>query len=277
MKGFFPNPVIIKEVRERFRTGKTAWILGAYLFIMGTILLGFIYLGPYQRSFFRPGESREMFTILSVIQLGMIGFIAPALTAGTISGERERQTLNILLTTHLTPFSIVASKLLTSLAFIGLLLVSSLPLYSFVFLYGGNSPEQLVKVFIFFAVNMVFFGSLGAFCSAWFKRTGVSTIVAYCLTFFIGVGSGFLVYFLWEFYRMMEWEREQSAFLQILAALNPGFVLGDILGEKVAPFPTYPVTPWILFSVVYLVMSILFVIAATNIVNPLRKRFAAKS
>ncbi|MEW9671011.1 ABC transporter permease [Ammoniphilus sp. 3BR4] len=276
MKGFLANPVIIKEVRERFRTGKTAWILGAYLFIMGAILLGFIYLGPYQRSFFRPGESRELFMMLSVIQLAMIGFIAPALTAGTISGERERQTLNILLTTHLTPFEIVASKLLTSLSFIGLLLVSSLPLYSFVFLYGGISPEQLGKVFSFFAVNMIFFGSLGAFCSAWFKRTGVSTIVAYCLTFLTGVGTGFLVFFLWEFYRMMEWDRENSALLQILAAINPGFVLGDILGERIAPFPAYVITPWILFCITYLVLSVLLLLAATQIVNPVRKRWFLK-
>lgn len=276
MPNMLMNPVIIKEVRERFRTGKTPWILGSYLFIMGAMLLGYIYLVPYQRSYFRLGDSREMFVILSVIQLGMIGFIAPALTAGTISGERERQTLNILLTTHLTPFSIVWSKLVTSLAFIAILIITSFPLYSFVFLYGGVSPNQLGILLVFFAINVIFYGALGTFCSAWFKRTGVSTIVSYGIAFIIAVGTGLLGLFLAGIYEKMEWDLTQSLILQVLFNMNPAVVFGEIIGERMMPGILLPFTPWIFYTVFYFVMSIVLLFLASYLVNPIRKRWSLK-
>ncbi|MBP1933794.1 ABC transporter permease [Ammoniphilus resinae] len=273
MRGFLTNPVIIKELRERFRTGKTAWILGSYLFVMGAILFGVIYVETANKVYFRPGESREIFILLTVIQLGMIGFIAPALTAGTISGERERQTLNVLLTTHLTPFSIVSSKMLTSLLFISLVVLSSLPLYSFVFLYGGISPVQLIKIFWFFSVNIIFFGSLGVFCSARFRRTGVSTIISYGLTFLVGVGTALITFFLWQFFEMMEWKAVDSDLFPFLFSINPGFVLAEIIGEKVVPPSlTYFMEPWILFSILYLGLSVFLLGWATRVLNPLRKK-----
>jgi ABC-2 type transport system permease protein len=267
------NPLIVKEVKERFRSMKTVWILCSYLFVMGAVFLGFIYIETANRLTFRPGENMELFIALSVIQLGMIGFITPALSAGTISGERERQTLNLLLTTHLSPLSIVTSKLITSLAFIMLLLLASLPLYSFVFLYGGISPKQLLSLFLFFGVNVVFFGSLGLFCSAWIKRTGVATITAYGFTFFIGVGTGLLAIFIHELYSTyVPGQRAEDLLgFQIFMSLNPGIVLLQILmGEGKGPIDA-EFNPWLVFSAVYSVLSVLFILASGAILNPLRK------
>jgi ABC-2 type transport system permease protein len=267
------NPLIVKEVKERFRSMKTVWILCSYLFVMGAVFLGFIYIETANRLTFRPGENMELFIALSVIQLGMIGFITPALSAGTISGERERQTLNLLLTTHLSPLSIVTSKLITSLAFIMLLLLASLPLYSFVFLYGGISPNQLLSLFLFFGVNVVFFGSLGLFCSAWIKRTGVATITAYGFTFFIGVGTGLLAIFIHELYSTyVPGQRAEDLLgFQIFMSLNPGIVLLQILmGEGKGPINA-EFNPWLVFSAVYSVLSVLFILASGAILNPLRK------
>jgi len=67
--------------------------------------------------------------------------VVPGLTSGAISGERERQTLDVLLVTPLSPGEIVVSKLLATSAFITLLVVATLPLYILAFSYGG-SPWQ---------------------------------------------------------------------------------------------------------------------------------------
>lgn len=40
-----------------------------------------------------------MFAVLTILQMALVLFITPSLTAGAISSEREKQTLNILLTT----------------------------------------------------------------------------------------------------------------------------------------------------------------------------------
>ncbi|MCK9910255.1 ABC transporter permease subunit, partial [Microbacteriaceae bacterium K1510] len=102
--------------------------MALYLFVMGAILLGFIYL-EQTNSVATAGENRRLFMLTAALQYGLLCFIAPALSAGAISGERERQTLHVLLTTQLTPQRIVLSKLMTSLAFIFLLFIASLPLY----------------------------------------------------------------------------------------------------------------------------------------------------
>lgn len=41
MNGFLFNPILVKEMRERFRSRKTVCILAIYLLIMGGIPLGF--------------------------------------------------------------------------------------------------------------------------------------------------------------------------------------------------------------------------------------------
>lgn len=273
------NPLIVKEMRERFRTKKTVWILGLYLFVMGAIFLGFIYVGTSQNMVFRPGEHKELFIILAVIQSGLIGFISPALSAGTISGERERQTLNMLLTTHLTPWSIVRSKLITSLSFIMLLMAASLPLYSFVFLYGGVSPLQILNLFLFFAVNILFLGSLGLFCSTWIKRTGVATITAYGFSFFYAIGTGLLIIFLNEWLQMYGYRAWDMTWMHVLMSLNPAMVLLEILfdyggpGQGEGPIETDQFSPWALFAGVYLVVSVMLVYLSGHLLNPIKKRW----
>lgn len=278
MGSFFTNPLFVKEMRERFRNKKTMWILALYLLVMGSILLGFMYV-THMDGISYPGENREVFILTAVIQYAMICFIAPALSAGAISGERERQTLNILLTTQLSPRKIIVSKLLTSLAFIFLLVVSSLPLYSFVFLYGGISPTQLLTLFSFFAINIVFFGSLGLFCSTWIKRTGVSTITAYGLAFFVVVGTGLLFLFigmlLHELYPLAYQGDDVFALpsLKVLGSLNPVIVMFDILGEDLGPHIELFMPEWLFFLIIYSLLSLLIVAWSAYLLRPVRRSF----
>ena len=145
MKNFVMNPVLNKEFKLRFRTFKSFLGILFYLLALGVIIVGFVFIESMSNTqgFFRPDQSRTMFMILSFLQLALILFITPGLTAGVISSERERQTLNIMLTTTQSSASIILSKLLSSVSYLLLLIIASLPLYSFVFLFGGISPGQV--------------------------------------------------------------------------------------------------------------------------------------
>ena len=50
--------------------------------------------------------------------------VVPAFTAGAVAGERERHTFELLYTTPLSPFSIVAGKVIASTGYLLLLLVA---------------------------------------------------------------------------------------------------------------------------------------------------------
>lgn len=142
MKALLYNPVLIKELKLRFRSVKSSVGLLFYLLALSTFVFGMIFMATSftGSGFFRPEESYYMFIVLTYIQLGLVLFITPGLTAGTISSEREKQTLTILLTTAQKSWQIIFGKLASSLSFLVLMLISGLPIYSLVFLFGGVSP-----------------------------------------------------------------------------------------------------------------------------------------
>lgn len=195
MKEALANPVLLKELKLRFRNLKSFIGIFFYLAAMSIFVFGFIFLATTLSGsgFFRPEESFFLFTMISYIQLGLILFITPGLTAGAISSEREKQTLNILLTTSQTSWQIIFGKMNASIAFLLLMIVSGLPIYSLVFLYGGVSPGQIAAIFGFYLVTLIAFGSLGILFSTWIRKTIVSMIVTYGAMLFMSIVTGFFL------------------------------------------------------------------------------------
>ena len=114
------NPVLIKETKLRFRGIKSIWGIFFYLLVMGFVSLGLIFaMTNGGTRAIQSSDSRTLFIFLTAAQMGLILFMTPGLTAGVISSEREKQTLNILLTTKQSSASIIISKLVSSLAFFG--------------------------------------------------------------------------------------------------------------------------------------------------------------
>lgn len=188
------NAMLEKEFRLRMRSVRSPLAIMLYVLAIGAIAIGYIYMEFSRRGTFQfnPNDSRELFAVLSVVQLVLISFMTPGLTAGVISGEREKQTLNILLTTQQSSASIILSKLASSLSFMLLIVLATLPVYGIAFLYGGISPGQLVSVFAFYLFTMFMLGCFGTLFSTLFQRTVVSVIVSYGYVLAIN-GATFLI------------------------------------------------------------------------------------
>jgi ABC-type transport system involved in multi-copper enzyme maturation permease subunit len=123
------------------------------------------------------------------LQFVLLLLVAPGMTAGAIAGERERQTLDLILVTHTGAFSIAVGKLLESFGFLVLVLLSSLPMLSVVLLFGGITFTQVLTVLLFMTVSALGALSVGLFASALFKRSAAATVVAYLAVFAIGIGT----------------------------------------------------------------------------------------
>ena len=76
--------------------------------------------------------------MLSLFQLLLVCFIAPAFTAGAISLEREKLTLDMLVVTPMRPGGLVIGKLFSALAFVILMLLAGIPISALVLMYGGR-------------------------------------------------------------------------------------------------------------------------------------------
>lgn len=227
MKSLLLNPVLNKEFKLRLRSFKSYLGILIYLLVLGSIGMGFIFLTTMnaRMGYFRPEESRYMFMVLSMVQLALILFMTPGLTAGVISGERERQTLNMLLTTKQSSASIIIGKLLSSLSFLLLIIIASLPLYSITFLFGGVSPVMLLATFGLYLLTILTIGSMGVMFSTLLRKTIVSMITTYGVALFLTAFTAFIALLSVEFISMGGPNQVNNPIPYLLLMSNPAAVM----------------------------------------------------
>lgn len=191
MKKLRINPVYKKELWTGTRSIKIALTLLAYnglLALIGLLALYSVFQNARYGGIDR-GDILVVYVILTVMEFALILFVIPAYTSSAISGERERQTLEILLTTTMKPFQIIVGKLLSSISTVLMLVFSSLPVLSLVFTIGGVSVGDMMEYVLLVLVTAVYVGSFGLLFSVLFKRTTISTVFTYGTLIFLGAGT----------------------------------------------------------------------------------------
>ncbi len=192
------NPVYQKELKTSVRSMRTAILLFGYngllaLFGLFAFYVTFEYDSKYGGTV-NYSDILQVYSIITALEFGLVLFTVPAFTSASISGERERQTLEILLTTKLTPFQIILGKLASSISMILLLAFSSLPVLALTFSIGGITFHDLLEFMVLITVTAVYIGSIGIFFSTLFKKTTVATVSTYGALLLVGIGTLLLLY-----------------------------------------------------------------------------------
>ena len=188
------NPIVAKEYRSRMRTWRSPLAMTIYILLLGGVGWAiFSSTASSARNSFNGAQAANygqvLFLWLILFQMVLLAFITPALTAGAVSSERERQTIDLLFVTKLPAFSILWGKLLASMSFVILLLLLSVPIFSLVFLFGGIELDQVLIAFLVTAVAALTLGIIGLACSTAYKRTLPATVSAYGAAFILLAGS----------------------------------------------------------------------------------------
>ncbi|GAB4580818.1 MAG: ABC transporter permease subunit [Anaerolineales bacterium] len=280
------NPVILKELRGRMRGGRAFLLLTLYLFFLSAII-GMIYLAFLAANVntvsvdMRQTIGKTLFSITMLLELFTACFVAPALTSGAISSEREGQTFDLLRTTLLSEQSLVLGKLNSSFLFLLMLLFASLPLLSIASIFGGvTSSEILIGIVLLISTTLTY-SAVGVFFSSFTKRTLISTVLSYAFTLMLVFGvPAFLFATLAFFGAMSSGPGGISQFTEIvfiviiylMIMLNPiGTAIATelLLLEGAAfyynmPFPSssgtfFILSPWIGYTLVYFGVSFLLI------------------
>lgn len=190
--GIFRNPVALKELRGRMRGSRAFLVMTLYLLAMAA-LMTLVYLAITAGSGGVSGASarsagKGVFAAIVAVEVFLVVFIGPAFTAGAISGERERQTLDLLRTTLLPASSFVWGKLVSSLSYVFLLLIVSVPLQSIAYLLGGLTVTELVVSQLVIVVAAVAYALFALYCSASLGSTLAATIATLSGLFLITIG-----------------------------------------------------------------------------------------
>ena len=215
------SAVSIKELRGRMRGRRAFAVLTVYLLLLGLFSFAiYVYLkqqaGQVVPSNVFPGVPRDfpgmpqpfpngqtlangtalsagighgIFGGLLFLETLLILVLAPAFTTGAISLEREKQTLDMLVTTPLSTLGMVIGKLFSALSYVFLLIIASIPLASLVFVFGGVGPEDLVRGYGFLFALAFGMGAIGLFISALVKRTQTATVITFVVVLLLSIGT----------------------------------------------------------------------------------------
>ncbi|MGQ9926015.1 MAG: ABC transporter permease [Chloroflexaceae bacterium] len=179
------NPIIVREARTHMRGARPYVVLTVFLALLALAGVGIFQLMVQQA---RSGGvllsaqvGQGLFKGLAFVELLLVVFLAPAMTSGAISGEREGLTYDMLMATPLRPEQVLWGKLVAALSYLFVLIFAAVPVFSVVFVFGGVEPMALLKALALLIMTTIFFGTLGLFCSALLQRTTRATVVAYAL------------------------------------------------------------------------------------------------
>lgn len=201
--------IMVKELRSRMRGRRAFIVLTVYLGILALITYGvYVVVEPNAQGIAVGGFGgfggqanasaligQSIFTLLSIFQLILVCFIAPAFTAGQISLEREKQTLDLLISTPMRPAAIVIGKLAAALAFVVLMIVAAIPITAIVLMYGGASVDDIVRQQVVLLATALALGAIGLFFSALIKRTQAATVLTYITVLAMIIGTTMLFIF----------------------------------------------------------------------------------
>ena len=129
--------------------------------------------------------------ILAPLQLVLAALAAAAVSAVSVTSEKDRRTLELLLVSSLTDAEIVLGKLAASLLQVLLLLLSAIPVFALVSLFGGVTNGQLARLFAVTAAAAIASASLANAIAFW-KETTFQTVAVtlFGLALWTAVGEG---------------------------------------------------------------------------------------
>lgn len=298
------NPIVKKDVKVQARSMKICWGIFAYEVILALVFflaMAFIrQQGQYSTNNIY-SYMVWLYPVLAVTQLVILGVVVPVRTASSISGERERQTFDIMMTTSMTPFSVIMGKVSTAIVQSMFFVVASMPVMALCFIIGGMSWAYLFWFLGIALLVSIFSASIGILCSSLCKKSIGAVIMSYgfYLIFFVGTVIPYLVYEIFEVNttRTMNMTTTQvtssgDGFILVLL-LNP-FVyvveffaqvmvgeslvgdMFDVRGTMNNHGVLHVVTTghgWMIIStILFLAVSFLFLIIASRCINPIKKK-----
>ena len=176
------NPVYNREMRVSSRSMKLPLIIFLFngiLFLVTLLNMYSVIMQVKASASIQYSSFMELYEFVTSMEFILLMFIVPAVTASAISGERERQTLDLMLTTRMSAGQIVTGKLLSALSTLFLLILSSFPAVAMVFVYGGITWTDAFSLIL-------------CYVTVAFKRSTVSTVVTYGTLTAVVAGTYFL-------------------------------------------------------------------------------------
>src|SRR5262249_54443062 len=114
-----------------------------------------------------------------VEQFLLVVLATPAFTAGAITDEKIRGTLQYLLTAGLTSWEILVGKLFGRAAHVTTLALAAFPLLCFLGVFAGAGPGTLLLFFAALVTPLFAAGAAGLLASVWCRTARDAVLAVY--------------------------------------------------------------------------------------------------
>lgn len=289
------QPVLVKELRSRMRGARAFWILTVYLGILSgfALLLYLAVRSTVSNDPFSAGQTigKVLFLGVAAVALIQVMIIVPAQAATAISGERERETFDLLIVTLLPAWKIVLGKLLAALAYAVLLIVAVVPLMAIAFFFGGVTGTEVAIALVGLLVTAVLYGAVGILWSVIALRSMVATVMAQATNITVLLGIPFLAY---VFAAIFLFQGTEPTWLYsypfiyaagLAVAIHPFIALGAAeaflsqgeTGLMIAlrngnQPPIWIPAPWLAFTIEGLFVAVVLIVIAIRLLRPIEQR-----
>ncbi len=174
------NPVLSHELLVNLRMNRAFVLCFIYVLALGMVVYfpwppeGRVEIGA-------AAKAQQLFQIFFLGQFTLVALMAPSYAAGAITGEKERRTYELLISTPLEPGAVLFGKLVSALAYLTLLILSSAPLMVLCWLLGGIALNEIVMAYGVLFLSAGTFGLISLGTSSYFGRTSSSLVVSYLI------------------------------------------------------------------------------------------------
>lgn len=183
------NPIVKKDLQVTVRSMRMSWGLFAYEAVLVVAFLLALLVIQSVSSYMSSGNIYTylvyLFPVVAAAQVGIVALYMPIITASSISGEKERQTFDLMLTTCMSPFSIVFGKVTSAVLRILFFVAASMPIMSLSFVVGGLSWSNLFYYLLALILFSVFAGSIGILASSFCRKSVAAVLLSFVLYFVI--------------------------------------------------------------------------------------------
>ena len=281
------NPIIKKDVKVQARSFKMCVEVFVYELIMALVFfVALLYITSQNR--FTDGNVYSqmvwLYPVLAIAQWVILGAVIPIHTSSAISGEKERQTFDIMMTT-----SMIMGKVMTAVAQAMIFVVASIPVMALTFVVGGLSWSYL---FWFIAVALLvslFAASIGIMCSSFCRKSITAVIVSYGIYIIFFVVTALPAYLICILTDYAKSEKDMIGFFLlnpvvyitefVAKSMTDASWIADIIGQTKSPLLNWLASGsvWMILSTIaFLAVSFLFLLIAKKRISPVSKRKAKK-
>ena len=166
---YFGNATAVRDYRSQLRGNKAVWIWGGYLALL-ILLCAIAYSGfvrEQEQSIAQLQSQLNNFYRVVMMMLGaVIVLAAPAMTASTITIERQRKSLDLIFSAPVSPRYFLMGKLIAGFRYLLMLLVLALPVTSVCVVMGGATWGDVVGAFLLLMASGLVMMSIGLLISS---------------------------------------------------------------------------------------------------------------